>query len=140
MRRTRSIASSECPPRAKKLSASPTRGTPSSSAHSAATARSRSVLGSREPAPGSGPAGTASAARSTFPAAVLGSGESCTRITEGTMKGGNRPARCARTASESTVDETATCAARTSPLTTTAASATPGWAASAVSTSSSSTR
>ena len=89
--RTRAIsrmASSESPPRSKKLSSAPTRSRPRTSANRPQTISSAAVRGSRliitPPNSGAG-----SAARSSFPLTVTGSASKTTRAA-GTMYSGSR--------------------------------------------------
>lgn len=72
-RATRRVASSECPPSAKKSSSRPTRSTPSRPCHSSASARSSAVSGAAYAAPLPAPySGAGSALRSTLPFAFSG--------------------------------------------------------------------
>ncbi len=71
------VASSEWPPRSKKLSSTPTWARPSTSANSPASSCSWGVLGSR-PVPAEPRSGAGRAARSSLPLAVSGSASSRT--------------------------------------------------------------
>ena len=82
---TRRVASSESPPRSKKLSSTPTRSTPRTSANNPARISSPAVDGPRTPPPNSG---TGNARRSTFPFAVSGNASSTTTA-DGTMYEGS---------------------------------------------------
>ena len=90
------VASSECPPRAKKSSPAPTRSMPRTCAQIPASSSSRSPRGATYP-PTSGrvASGAGSAARSSFPFGVSGSAASSVN-TAGIMNSGSRPARNAR--------------------------------------------
>src|SRR5882757_4573039 len=140
-------ASSECPPSSKKLSSTPTRSTPSTSANTWHTISSTTVTGPRPP-PTTTNSGTGNAARSTFPFTVRGS-SSRTTTADGTMYSGNRPAANARTptgsspallSSTGTTYATSRLSPGTSSRTMTTAWATSGWAARTASTSPGSTR
>ena len=81
-RDTSRVASSECPPRSKKLSSTPTRSRPSTCANTSHSARSSGR--GRGPAAARRDSGAGSARRSSFPFAVSGSASSTT-IAAGTM-------------------------------------------------------
>ena len=85
------VASSEWPPRSKKLSSTPTRSTPRTSLQIPASISSTGVRGATYPPPPPRPAdsGAGSAARSTLPLAVSGSASSTTNA-DGTMYSGRR--------------------------------------------------
>ncbi len=89
MRETTWVASSEWPPRSKKLSSAPTRGTPSNRAQMSASSVSVGVRGAAPLAPEDGAPGAGSALRSTLPFAVSGRAGSTTSA-EGTMYSGRR--------------------------------------------------
>jgi hypothetical protein len=136
--------SSEWPPRRKKSSAAPSRGTPSSSAQIRATSSSATSRGTTYP-PASAPSGSGSARRSSFPLGVRGSAGRATKR-EGTRCSGRTASRASRSvpAAASAPSSAATQATSRAPSgpgrASTTASRTPGRAASAASTSPGSTR
>ncbi len=82
IRDTSRVASSECPPRSKKLSSTPTRSRPSTCANTSHSACSPGVAGARPPP--AAYSGAGSARRSSFPFAFSGSWSSTTTAV-GTM-------------------------------------------------------
>ncbi len=86
------MASSECPPRAKKLSCTPTRSRLSRSPQIPASISSVAVRGASYAAPVAVSPGAGSALRSTFPVRVSGSAASSTHV-DGTMNDGRREPR-----------------------------------------------
>ncbi|MNS64130.1 hypothetical protein D3C72_972470 [compost metagenome] len=103
-RRSRSsscMASSEWPPSSKKLSLRPTRGAPSTSAHTAAIASSAAPCGASQVSAAAANTGSGSAARSTLPLAFNGSAAS-TVIADGTMYSGSTCASPSRSVKAST--------------------------------------
>src|SRR5579872_6064014 len=146
----------ESPPSSKKLSATPTRSTPSTWAHTPARTRSVSVRGATNTVTsGRIPSGAGSAARSTFPPGVKGSAASSVN-TAGTMNpGSRRPANSRNSATAGMPSDRsagtryatsragswpARPPAAPSPSAVTTAALTAGWAASTASTSPGSTR
>jgi hypothetical protein len=92
------VASSEWPPRSKKLSPALTRSTPSTSAQTRATSRSAGVRGATPSLPLCTAAeGAGRARRSTLPLGVRGSASSRTNV-DGTIGSGSRPATKSRSA------------------------------------------
>ncbi len=100
-RLTRRVASSECPPRAKKLSSIVTSGRPRISANSAHRACSRGERGARPPEVAAMGPGWGRAARSSLPLAVSGSVRRST-IADGTAWSGRTVRAWRRIASVST--------------------------------------
>src|SRR5215212_9400126 len=90
------VASSEWPPRSKKLSWTPTRSRPSTSAQTLASTSSTCVRGAAySPPPPPAASGTGRRLRSTFPFGVKGNSSSTTNC-EGTMYSGSPAFRCPR--------------------------------------------
>ncbi|WP_380084866.1 hypothetical protein, partial [Dactylosporangium siamense] len=83
------MASSECPPSAKKLSWTPTRSTPRTSAQIPASTSCTGPSGATNASAGRERSGAGSAARSTLPFADNGNAGNDTN-TDGTMYSGNR--------------------------------------------------
>ena len=144
-RDTSRVASSECPPRSKKLSSTPTRSTPRTCPNTSHRARSRAVAGARPP-PAAAYSGAGSARRSSFPLGDSGSASSITTAAGTIYPGSTRPAAARNPAGSSTAPAAGTTypASRRSPgrssRTATAACTTPGSPASTASTSPSSIR
>ncbi len=121
------VASSECPPRAKKSSVMPTCGSRNTLAKAFASCASRSVRGGTYTAEAEAEAsGAGSALRSTLPLALSGSAGSVTKA-EGTMYSGSRCCRWARSetvSSASGPDATPYATSRLSPGTSSLATTT----------------
>ena len=97
MRAISRAASREWPPRSKKLSWTPTRSRPSTSAQISASTSSTGVRGATSP--GAGPrSGLGRALRSTLPLGLSGMASRRMKAA-GTMKSGNRSRSCRRNAS-----------------------------------------
>ncbi len=137
------VASRECPPSSKKLSSTPTRSTPSTSAQIPASTSSVGVRGATYASAAPESSGAGSARRSVLPCGVSGSASSTTTAA-GTMYSGIRSRSHARSsapvASEAAAYPTSAFAPEASSRTTTAASRTRGCDASTPSTSPGSTR
>ncbi len=136
-RATTRVASSECPPRSKKFSPTPTRSTPSTSAQIPASTSSVTVRGATYASSAPPYSGAGNAFRSSFPTGVSGS-RSSTTTADGTMYSGRLSRSCARSSAPST-SPTTYATRRFSPgsssRTTTRASRTPACAATKLSTS-----
>jgi hypothetical protein len=135
------MATSECPPRSKKLSCAPTRSTRSTCAQISASTSSTGVRGATYVSSAPAYSGAGSARRATFPLGVSGSASSTTTA-DGTMYSGRRPFRCvlssagvAPAGSAATTYATSRRSPGTSSRTTTTAARTSGWSDRTASTS-----